>query len=411
MIDHLRNFFRDVRGNATIVFGVCAVPILVMVGSAVDYLRYNNAKTEIQAAIDGAALAAALPVDATDAQRKAIAKEYFENNLTSLTIDMPQLDVVISDDTVTASVDTTMPAAFMLIGGIKEMAISEYSEVTRPFAGQAEVVLVLDYSLSMQDSNKYIRMTTAATKMIDDLDAAIDDGKLKVGLVPFSGMVYTSMNANYVTQSSSTSTWTGCTQDRQYPNNTNVDTPASNSDTKWGYYDNTKQNTGSFACSAYKSKGLKIVPLTTDMASVKSKLSNMQPLGYTNIALGAEFGWNLLDPAPPFDEGLPYNGNKNRKFLILLTDGVQTSNQWGSGGSRNVDNARPNLLSLCQSMRDKKVTVFTIAYDVTDPDVTTMLSDCAPGRYFEPSVSGAELNAVFSQITKQIQNRTVRLSR
>lgn len=141
------------------------------------------------------------------------------------------------------------------------------------------------------------------------------------------------------------------------------------------------------------------------------QLMEMSPLGNTNIALGAEFGWNLLDPAPPYDEALPYNNKTNRKFLVLLTDGVQTSAQWGSGQTRNVTNAEPNLLALCAAMRNSKISVFTIAYDVTDPAVTTMLSACSPGKYFEPDVAGAEISAVFSQITKQIQNRVARLAK
>ena len=411
MLDRLKDYFRNARGNTTIIFGLCVVPMFLAAGSAIDYLRYNNTRTQIQAAIDGAALAAALPVDINDNQRKNIAKNYFETNVAGISIDLPDLDVVITDETVTASVNTEMPTAFMLLAGIKNMKITESSEVTRPFAGQAEVVLVLDYSLSMNDNNKYQRMIAAATKMITELDAAIDDGKLKIGLVPFSGMVYTSMSANYVTQSSAMSTWTGCTQDRMYPNNTNVDTPTSDSDTKWGYFDNTSQNKGSYACSNYVSKGLKIIPLTADLATVKTKLAAMKPLGYTNIPLGAAFGWNLLDPSLPYDEGLPYTNKKNRKYLILLTDGVQTSNQWGASGSRAKDNAGPNLLSLCQGMRDQKVTIFTIAYDITDPAVTTMLQDCSPGRYFEPSVGGNEIDKVFALITKQIQNRTAHLSK
>jgi len=411
MLDRLKDFFRDIKGNTTIIFGICAVPMFLAAGSAIDYLRYNNTRTQIQAAIDGAALAAALPVGITDSKREKIAQSYFATNVAGISIKVPNLDVVITEDTVTASVDTAMPTAFMLLAGIKDMKITETSEVTRPFAGQAEVVLVLDYSLSMKDNNKYTRMEAAAAKMIDELGAAIPAGKLKIGLVPFSGMVYTSMDANYVTQSSATSIWTGCTQDRQYPNNTNIDPPTSDANTKWGYFDNTKQNTGSFSCSYYKSNGLKVIPLTIDLATVKTKLAAMKPLGYTNIPLGAEFGWNLLDPSLPYDEALPYTNRKNRKYLILLTDGVQTSNQWGPSGSRNTSNAGPNLLSLCQGMRDQKVTIFTIAYDVTDPAVTTMLQDCSPGRYFEPSVGGSEIDKVFSQITKQIQNRTAHLSR
>ena len=61
------------------------------------------------------------------------------------------------------------------------------------------------------------------------------------------------------------------------------------------------------------------------MASVKISLSDMRPLGNTNIPLGAEFGWNLLDPQEPYSEGAAYSDTKTTKFLVLLTDGVQTS--------------------------------------------------------------------------------------
>ena len=62
-------------------------------------------------------------------------------------------------------------------------------------------------------------------------------------------------------------------------------------------------------------------------------------------------------------------------------------------------------------MRNAGITVFAIAYDINDPAVTTLLSSCAPGRYFEPDAGGSEINQVFSQITKQIKNKTARLSK
>jgi len=406
-----RSYLRNGAGNTSVLFALAVVPLLLAAGSAIDYLRYADARTDIQSALDGAALAAALPADMTDAQRVAVAKDYFKKNLRDLPDGMPEIDVTIAEDTVAAVVDTTIPTTLMAIGGIDKMIIHETTEIMRPFAGNAEVVLVLDYSKSMEDNNKYKRMTSAAKDMITSLDDAIDDGKLKVGLVPFSGMVYTSMPKDYVSQSSATSTWTGCTQDRKYPHNTSVATPDGSAAAKWGYYDNNSQNTGSYSCANYASKNLKIIPLTADTASVKTKLSSMAPLGYTNIPLGAEFGWNLLDPALPYSEGADYSDKMTRKFLILLTDGLQTSNQWGEGDTRRKENGGPNLLALCKGMRDAKITVFTIAYDVKDPEVTTLLSDCAPGRYFEPDVSSTAISQVFSQITRQIKNRIARVSK
>ncbi|MCB1377040.1 MAG: VWA domain-containing protein [Alphaproteobacteria bacterium] len=406
-----RSFLGAAGGNVTILFALSVVPLLLAAGTAIDYLRYANSKAKIQAALDGAALAAALPDDKTDDERKAIAKAYFESNLPSFNGDYPAINVAIGATSVKATVDTTMTTSFMRVAGINHMDIDEFAEVMRPFAGTAEVVMVLDYSGSMNSNKKYQSMRTAATTMIDGLDAAIDDGKLKMGLVPFSAMVYTSMPSEYVSQYSATSTWTGCTQDRIYPYNTTVDTPTSDPQTKWGYFDNTSENKGGYGCSAYQTKGLKIVPLTTNMTTIKTKLNAMRPLGNTNIPLGAEFGWNLLDPQAPFSEGAPYSDSKTRKFLIMLTDGVQTSKYWGDTSDRSVENGKQTLLKLCTSMRDKGVTVFTIAYDIKDPEVTDLLSQCAPGRYFEPDAGVGTITSVFNEIASQIKNQVARLSK
>lgn len=411
MLNCFRTYLRRAEGNITVTFAIAAVPLLLAAGSAIDYLRYADARTDIQSSLDGAALAAALPADKSDGQRVAIAKLYFKRNMRDLPGGVPEINVDVGADTVTASLDTVFPTSFMRLGGIDAMQISEKAEVMRPFAGKAEVALVLDYSGSMNRKNKYQDMTAAATTMITNLDAAIEDGKLKVGLVPFSAMVYTSMDRKYVTQASVTPVWTGCTQDRAYPHNTNVNTPTGNAATKWGYIDPNGENNGGYGCAAYDNKNLKIIPLSTDLAMVKSKLADMRPVGNTHIPLGAEFGWNLLDPQLPFDEGAPYSDKQNRKFLVLLTDGVQTSGEFGADGSRSVQNGNDNLVTLCTNMRDAGIVVFTIAYDITNPAVTTLLKQCAPDHYFEPDSGGTEINQVFTQITRQIRNQTARISK
>lgn len=390
------------------------VPVLLVAGNAIDYLRYTNMRTEIQAALDGAALAAALPSGKSDDQRAAIAREYFASNLGGAAAEMDELFVKVREDSVEVRITTELETTLMGLGGFDAMRIEETAEVMRPFDGSAEIALVLDYSGSMNKKNKYQDMRTAATTMITNLDNAIMDGKLKVGLVPFSAMVHTEMDRDYVNQASATATWVGCTQDRLYPHNTNVDTPnVSVAASKWGYIDsgNGGENLGSYGCSAYENKKLKIVPLTEDLSSVKTKLADMRPLGNTNIALGAEFGWNLLDPQLPYDEGMAYDVVDNRKFLVLLTDGVQTSQEFGSDNGRSVKNGNDNLVELCDNMRDAGVTVFAIAYDVQDEAVTDLLKDCAPGRYFEPDAGGGEIAQVFHQVTKQIRNQVARLSR
>ena len=100
-----------------------------------------------------------------------------------------------------------------------------------------------------------------------------------------------------------------------------------------------------------------------------------------------------------------------KKFLILLTDGVQTSKQSGSDGTRSVNNGNSNLVELCKNVGKAGVEVFAIAYDITDPAVTTLLKGCAPSNYYEPDALGSEINSVFSSIAKKIENRMVHISR
>ncbi|WP_373503283.1 pilus assembly protein TadG-related protein [Aestuariivirga sp.] len=412
MMKTLKSLFRSESGQLSVMFALSAVPLLIAIGSAVDYVRIYDTRTKLQAAVDGAALAAAMAEDRNDGQRWVMAKNYFKSNFSAAHDSEITIDVKVTTKRVAVTVNYEQPTSLLALAGIKSTEISVTGEVLRAGESWAEVVMVLDYSGSMKDNDKYKRMAEAATTMVDSLSSSIEEGHLKIGLVPFSAMVHTSMPSSYVTQWSADSTWTGCTQDRKYPYNTTVDTPVSgNSDTKWGYYDNTSENSGSYACSAYQSKNLKILPLTNDMEAVKAKLDGMRPLGNTNIPLGAAFGWNLLDPAAPYTEAVPYTDKKTHKYLILLTDGVQTSKQWGSGNSRSVQKGNENLVKICAGMANAGITVFTVAYDITDPKVTTLLKNCGGERYYEPDVSSSGITEVFAAITEEINKQIIRLAR
>jgi Flp pilus assembly protein TadG len=60
LIATLRNrvsaFVRAEQGNVAITFGIAIIPIIGMVGVAVDYSRANSVRTDLQAALDSAAL-------------------------------------------------------------------------------------------------------------------------------------------------------------------------------------------------------------------------------------------------------------------------------------------------------------------------------------------------------------------
>lgn len=406
------SFRRNAGGQVSVLFAIAAIPMLIAGGVAIDRIRMDRARTAMQAAVDGAALAAANADMRTDKQREALARAYYLRNFDGASDPGSRFSVKVTPAKVTARAGAEVSTPFMSLGGLTSVTIVTEGEVLREGETNVELAMVLDYSGSMKDNNKYVRMGRAAGDMVDALRGSIGTGKLKIGLVPFSAMVATSMPRQYVTQHSADPTWTGCTQDRQYPYNTGVDTPkVSDSSTKWGYYDDTRENSGAYACPAYLANNLAILPLTDDLDAVKAKLASMRPLGNTNIPLGTEFGWNLLDDQLPFKEAMPYNNKNYKKYLLLLTDGVQTSSQWGPGRSRSVSNGNSNLVVLCNGMKAAGITVFTVAYDVTDPAVTTLLKQCAGKNYYQPDVSASGISDVFATITQEINKQTVRLSR
>jgi hypothetical protein len=262
----------------------------------------------------------------------------------------------------------------------------------------------------MVSKNKYVSMRKAASNLIDKL-AQSDVSSLKFGLVPFSAMVRTTMPKSYVTQPSASSTWTGCTQDRKYPYNTTDSSPTSNNATKWGYVDPGSENSSPHDCKAYSDNNLDIVPLTEDLTSLKLKMQSMYPVGNTNIPLGIEFGWHVLSPNEPFSEGAPYDDQDTMKFMIVLTDGVQTSRAWGPKDNRSVANGNANLVTLCSGVKDRGITVYTIAFDVTSSAVTDLLQACAGSNYFNSSDNASEIDAVFDEIASRIGSSLVRIAR
>src|SRR3954449_2895699 len=72
-----RRFRRDEGGNIFILFGASAIPLLLIMGGAIDFTRYNRYKAELSNAVDSAALALARQgKDYTEAQAKTFITNY-----------------------------------------------------------------------------------------------------------------------------------------------------------------------------------------------------------------------------------------------------------------------------------------------------------------------------------------------
>ena len=64
-----RTFRRAKAGNVILTFALSFIPMVAMVGAAVDYSRGNNAKVSMQAAIDATGLMLSKDVSTLNAQQ------------------------------------------------------------------------------------------------------------------------------------------------------------------------------------------------------------------------------------------------------------------------------------------------------------------------------------------------------
>ena len=415
LLGKVKQFAADRRGNLAITFAISAIPLFIGAGAAVDFGRYLATTTDLTSALDAASLAGATAAGATDAQKIKIATDVFNQNLSTSYAGslLVKSNFAMVKGTMVGDVSADLPMAFMNIVGIATFPMVAHNEVGPASSKKAEVALVLDYSGSMGDPAggqiKYVAMGQAASKLIDDLTAK-DPTKVKVGLVPFSQHVYGTLPGSMVLGGGNGS-WTGCTQDQQYPYNLSDAAPVPNvAASKWGQP--MVVHPWKSSCSDYAAHSLYLRPLTNDFSSLKSQIAAMTPYQNTHVALGAEFGYQMLSPNGAFADAVPYTDKSTVKFMVLLTDGTQTEPAFGPGGSRTVAQGDTNLESICGNAKTSGITIVTIAYDLADNTQQQRLKACAsdPNTGFFVVNSGNDVSAAFKSITAAIQN-TVYLSK
>jgi Flp pilus assembly protein TadG len=186
----LRQFLRDRRAGVVPMFALAIIPIIGMVGVAVDYSRANSLKVALQAALDATALAMAKSApNLTPSQLQAQASGYF-----FATFNRPEAKNVTVTATysntngtqltigATGSIDTT----FTRIMGFNSLDVGS-SSLIKWGNQRLRVALVLDTTGSMASSGKISALQTATKNLLDQLKAAsTTNGDVYVSIIPFS---------------------------------------------------------------------------------------------------------------------------------------------------------------------------------------------------------------------------------
>jgi Flp pilus assembly protein TadG len=402
----MARFAKSQTGTLAVTTALSVVPLCIVVGGAVDFSRFLNAKTELQSALDSATLSAATAKDSSTSQRIAIGKAVFTANVQDsiLGTTLPEPKFLIKDGVVFGSVEAKMPTSFMQLAGLTELNPDAKTEVTIGPDKKAEVALVLDYSGSMEDVSggqvKYIAMKNAAIALVKDLEAT-NPKDVKFALVPFSHHVYTTLPSTFVLGATGAS-WTGCTQDRKAPYNVSMATPGGSSASRWGQ--EFAPDHLAWGCDGYIDNDLKIRALTDNFPAITGQLATMKPYAWTNISVGVEFGFHVLSPNAPFAEGASFADKNISKYMVVLTDGEQTEPSFGPGGIRSVEQGEKNLVTLCSNAKAQGITMITVAFDLHDAATKTRLRNCAtdPAKHAYVAEDSADISEAFQSIKDAI---------
>ena len=400
----LRRFGRNREGNIAVIFAFTLVPVIASVGAAVDYSRANSVKADMQAALDATALmlsknVATYTVDQLQANAAAYFKAMF-NRPSSENISVSATYSDTNGSTLVVNATVNLPTDFMQAFGYDTVTLNG-SSTAQWGTTRLRIALVLDNTGSMSSDSKMDALKTATKNLLAQLKNAVTTtGDVYVSIVPFvkdvnlgagnyqanwidwtewdaengscsgaSGHRRSRCESNGGTWTSANhSTWNGCVVDRGDSGGPNT-----------GDYDtNVIAPTSSITATLYAAEQYSSCPqaalgLSYDWDAMNTLVSNMQPAGNTNQAIGLQLGWLSLVGGGPFTAPVEDANYNYQDVIILLTDGLNTQNRWYTDQSK-IDERQQTT---CNNIKSAGVTLYTIQVNTGDDPTSTLLQSCA----------------------------------
>lgn len=188
-------FARDERGNVAMMFGICILAILTVVGGAIDLRRAEVTKQFLQSSLDSAVVAAARSHAANPGmsieEAKNVASAFFTENVqtSDYGYQLNSFNLTYSEESGTymGSVKGMLPTTMLSIAGISKTDLNVDTEVTISPPDNLEVMMVLDNTTSME-GQKLADLKDSANQLVDTL-LKDDPENVKIGVIPFSNYV------------------------------------------------------------------------------------------------------------------------------------------------------------------------------------------------------------------------------
>ncbi|MCC7304796.1 MAG: pilus assembly protein [Alphaproteobacteria bacterium] len=160
-----------------------------------------------------------------------------------------------------------------------------------------------------------------------------------------------------------------------------------------------------------------VVPLTSDQDALLEAVDPddpnvMYPHGNTLGNIGMVWGYRMISPEPPFEEGADWDNQYWRKAIVMMTDGDNTENgtyssYWFTNkNNMTVTKFNQRFAETCEELKEKGVLIYTVTFTSAINDTTKdYYRNCATSedQYYDAPTQ-EELIDVFEQISRELSN-------
>jgi len=452
MLNKLTTWIENREGNVAMILAIAIIPILVLVGIAIDLQNTNTSRSFLQYTIDNAVIAGSREMQAGKSQEEI--QTYISNFVTGVvkdkSYDVSCKPVVVTFTKGTQDIDATIKCSQKTT--LTELIGYQYLDFTVTSGstygiGNVDVAFVFDISGSM-GSTKMSNLKDAAYDAVDVLipkSTTEQLGKVRLGMASYSTMAdagddyFTKVtnksktrtyNATYTTQektgkclsyksNGSCRTWeyesvehstsktvtNTCVKERI---GSDAFTDAEPGSGRWIEPAEATFNSSKNSWSVESCNPTPPLPLTDDRDDLYDYIDGLTANGNTAGHIGVAWGWYLLAPDwdsvwPSSSKPLGYDEPDSAKALILMTDG-EFNTEYTTGQGDSFTQAK----KLCDNIKETGVRIYTVAFQAPQAGQNVLNYCASSADYAFTPESADELKDAYTKIAQSISDLRIR---
>ena len=212
----LRDGAADTSGGLTTFFALTFPVLLVLAGGVIDTSVAYFARSDLQSAVDSAALAAASSTSTDPGELAALADQYFAANLDDQgTMHDLSGALTIEGEAFRYEASGQIGTSFLQMLGMTEMDVGVAAQAVRRTVG-AEIVMVLDKTGSMGFGSSWADAKAAMYEMLQGLDDYSAGDDFYATLMPMADRINVGTDkGTWMTVSPAPGDWDGCFEPRE----------------------------------------------------------------------------------------------------------------------------------------------------------------------------------------------------